>query len=87
MSVSILYGEYMYVNTFNVTVLGNSSNRNEVTPSVRNGRHKTKTYRPDMTQSIHSLCRLMIQLYKYFTVEIGACEGEMLKFPPLLVPR
>ena len=79
MSVNILYGEYIYVNTFKVIVLGNSSNRNEVTSSVRNDRHKIKAYRPDVTQAIHSLCRVMIQSYKNFATEIAAYKGEMFK--------
>jgi len=87
MSVNILYGEHIYVNTFNVIVLGNSSNRNEVTSSVRNDRHKIKAYPPDITQAIHSLCSVMIHLYKNFTAEIGTYQGEMLTFPPLLVQR
>jgi hypothetical protein len=76
MSVNILYGEYIYVNTFNVVVLGNSSNRNEVMSSVRNDRHKIKVYLPDITQDIHSLCRVMIQSYKYFTAKIATYQGE-----------
>ena len=79
MSVNILYGEYIYVKTFSVIVLGNSSNRNEVKSSVRNDRRKTKTHPPDITQAIHSLCRVMIHLYKNFTAEIGAYQEEVLK--------
>jgi hypothetical protein len=50
MSVNILCVEYIYeyFNTFNIIVLGNSSNRNEVSSSVRNDRHKIKTYPPDV---------------------------------------
>jgi hypothetical protein len=87
MSVNILYGDYIYVNTFNVMFLGNSPNRNEVTSSVRNGRHKIRACPPDVTQIIHSLCRDMIQSYKYFTSEIGSYQGEMLKLRPLLFQR
>ena len=87
MSVNNLYGEYIYVNIFNVIVLGNSSNRNEVTSSARNDRHEARAYRPDMTQAIHTICRVMNQSYKYITAEIFAYQGEMLKFPPLPVQR
>jgi len=55
MSVNILCVEYIYINTFNIIVLGNSSNRNEVRSSVRNDRHKIKTYSPDVTQATRSL--------------------------------
>lgn len=87
MSFNIFYGEHIYVNTFNVIVLGNSSNRNEVTSSVRNDIHKIKAYPSDITQAIRSPCRVVIHLYKNFTAEIGAYQGDMLKFPSLLVQR